>query len=176
MDIRRRINAPPFGLPTSTRSRSRPAPSTRAFTANLFTCQAPPHTRCPAAGLCPTRAWSPRLACPPGSADGVIYCYQTLEHIKHFITCQSAASNNSPAGPARQQTQRRRKREEEEGRKGKNDYALCQKPATRAGQTSALRVSVRQDLTGQSGQTGQAGTNRDKPGNRDNRVKLHQSM
>lgn len=48
----------------------------------------------------------------------------------------------------------------ERGRKGKNDYALCQKPATRAGQTSALRVSVRQDLTGQSGQ---AGTSRDKP-------------
>lgn len=31
------------------------------------------------------------VSCPPGFADGVIYCYQTLEHIKHFITCRSAA-------------------------------------------------------------------------------------
>lgn len=91
--------------PTSTRSR--PAPSTRAFTANLFTCQPPSYPLPDCVALVPRCPPGSRLACPPGSADGVIYCYQTLEHIKHFITCQSAASNNPPAGPARQQTKRK---------------------------------------------------------------------
>lgn len=112
------------------------------------------------------------LACPPGSADGVIYCYQTLEHIKHFITCQSAASNSSPAGAAGQTKSARERerlgwRDGKRERKRKNDYALCQKAATGAGRRQALRVSVRQDLAGQAGtcpdKPGQTGSNRDKP-------------
>lgn len=89
-------------------------PVNRGFHCQFVYMPTPPHTLCRTLSRCRTVSHSclvaspgPRLACPPGSADGVIYCYQTLEHIKHFITCQSAASNNSPAGPARQQTKRR---------------------------------------------------------------------
>lgn len=84
----------------------------------VFHCQfvymPAPHPSSLSSGLCPARSWPvdlSTLACPPGSADGVIYCYQTLEHIKHFITCQSAASNNFPAGAASQTKRRQRRRE-----------------------------------------------------------------